>query len=61
MDDDLSDLKKKKRYSDGEMPPDPTPGEPGVEARNRQWLEEQRKAERERSEKSKPSPVPTDT
>lgn len=55
MNDNLSDLKKKKTYSDGEVPPDPTPGEPGVDARNREWLEEQRKAERDRSEKRKPN------
>ncbi len=51
--------KPTKECGEGEMPPDPTPGEPGVDARNRQWLEEQRKAERERSkqESNKPGPM----
>ena len=61
MKDDSSDARKKKGYSDGEVPPDPTPGEPGVDARNQQWLEEQRKAERDRSVKDKPKPAPAGT
>ena len=37
-------------YSHGELPPDPTPGDPGPDARNQQGLEKRREVERERSE-----------
>jgi hypothetical protein len=51
----------RKQYSPDEMPPDPTPGDPGRDARNQQWLERQRAAERERSEQDSNKPGPQST
>jgi hypothetical protein len=51
---------RRKQYSPDEMPPDPTPGDPGVDARNQQWLEQQRAVEREQSDKGT-EPGPTGT
>ena len=42
-----------KKYSD-EMPPDPTPGDPGREARVREKIELQRAAERDLSDRVRP-------
>ncbi len=48
-------------YSDRELPPDPTPGDPGPDARDQQGLEQERAAERERSKgkDNKPGPYGT--
>ena len=44
----MKDDAPKKQYSD-EVPPDPTPGDPGREARERRKIERQRASEREHS------------
>ena len=44
----MKDDAPKKQYSD-EVPPAPTPGDPGREARERQKIERQRAAERDLS------------
>jgi hypothetical protein len=48
---DPEKLQRERKYSPDEMPPDPTPGDPGKDMRDQQWLERQRAAERERSKK----------
>jgi hypothetical protein len=47
---DPEKLQRERKYSPDEMPPDPTPGDPGKDMRDQQWLERQRAAERERAD-----------
>ena len=52
---------RRKSYSHGELPPDPTPGDPGADARDQQGIERRRESERERSEGTDNKPGPYST
>ena len=54
-------LQRERTYSPDEMPKDPTPGDPGKDMRDQQWLERQRAAERKRSEQDDNTPGPAGT